>query len=75
MKYSEPIEDSVIATLRTGCEIKDMIANTVKEQPVKQFEIKIESMNYDLITNIKQKITAKNEKVPEVFSLCNNVPL
>ncbi len=27
----------------------------------------------DFITNIKQKITAKNEKVPEVFSLSDNV--
>ena len=32
-------------------------------------------MNDDFITNIKQKITAKNEKVPEVFSLCDNVLL
>ena len=29
-------------------------------------------MNDDFITNIKQKITAKNEKVSEVFSLCDN---
>ena len=29
-------------------------------------------MNDDFITNIKQKIPAKNEKIPEVFSLCDN---
>ena len=52
-----------------------MIANTIKELPVTLLEIKSEAMNDDFITNIKQKITAKNEKVPEVFSLCDNVLL
>ena len=74
-KYSEPIEDIIIAALRTYCEIKNMIGNNIKELPVKQLEIKSEAMNDDFITNIKQKITAKNEKVPEVFSLCDNVLL
>ena len=52
-----------------------MIANTIKELPVTLLKIKSEAMNYDFIINIKQKITAKNEKVPEVFSLCDNVLL
>ena len=74
-KYSEPFEDTIIAALRTDCEIKNMIANTIKELLVTLLEIKSEAMNDDFITNIKQKITAKNEKVPEVFSLCDNVLL
>ena len=74
-KYSEPFEDTIIAALQTDCEIKNMIANTIKELPVTLLEIKSEAMNGDFITNIKQKITAKNEKVPEVFSLCDNVLL
>ena len=61
--------------LRTDCEIKNMIANTIKELPVTLLEIKSEAMNDDFITNIKQKITAKNKIVPEVFSLCDNVLL
>ena len=69
-KYSEPFEDTIIAALRTDCEIKNMIANTIKELPVTVLEIKSEAMNDAFITNIKQKIT-----VPEVFSLCDNVPL
>ena len=72
-KYSEPFEDTIIAALRTDCEIKNMIVNTIKELPVTLLEIKSEAMNDDLFTNVKQKITAKNEKVPEVFSLCDNV--
>ena len=74
-KYSEPFEDTIIAALRTECEIKNMIANTIKELPVTLLEIKSEAMNDDFITNIQRKITAKNEKVPEVFSLCDNVLL
>ena len=52
-----------------------MIANTIKELPVTLLEIKSEAINDDFMTNIKQKITAKNEKVAEVFSLCDNVLL
>ena len=74
-KYSEPFEETIIAALQTDCEIKNMIANTIKELPVTLLEIKSKAINDDFITNIKQKITAKNEKVPEVFSLCDNILL
>ena len=75
LKYSEPFEDTIIVSLRTDCEIKNKIANTIKELPVTLLEIKSEAMKDDFITNIKQKITVKNEKIPEVFSLCDNVLL
>ena len=39
-KYSEPFEDIIIAALRTDSEIKNMIANTVKELLVMLLEIK-----------------------------------
>ena len=74
-KYSEPFEDTITAALWTDCEIKNMIANTIKELPVTLLEIKSEAMNNDFLTNIKQKITTKNEKVPEVFSLYDKVLL
>ena len=74
-KYSEPFKDTIIAALWTDCEIKNMIANTIKELPVTLHEIKSEAINDDFITDIKQKITAKNEKVPDVFSLWDNVLL
>ena len=60
-KYSEPFEDTIIAALQTDCEIKIMIANTIKELPVTLLEMKSEAMSADIIPNIKQKITAKNE--------------
>ena len=50
-----------------------MIVNTIKELPVTLLKIKSEAINDDFITNIKQKMTPKNEKVPEVFSLFDNV--
>ena len=74
-KFSEPFEDTIIAALQTNCEIKNMIANTIKELSMTLLEIKSKAMKGDFITNIKQKITAKNKKVPEVFSLCDNVLL
>ena len=47
--------------------MKNMIANTIKELPVTLLEIKSEAMNDDFITNIKQKITAKNEMYQKYF--------
>ena len=52
-----------------------MIANTIKELPLTLLEIKSVAMNDDFVTNIKQKITAKHGKVPEIFSHCDNVLL
>ena len=51
--YSEPFDDTIVATLRTDCEIKNIIANTIKELLVTLLEIIIESMNDNFITNIK----------------------
>ena len=73
-KYREPFEDKIIAALRTDCEIKNMISNIIKKLPVTLLEITSEAMNDDFITK-NQKITSKNGKVLEVFSLCDNVLL
>ena len=62
LKYSEPFEDTIITALRTDCEIRNMISNTVKELPVTLLEIKREAINDDFITNIKLKITVKKRK-------------
>ena len=75
-KFSEPFEDTIIAALRTDCEIKNMIANTIKELPVTQLEIKSEAMNDDFITNIKQKITAKKRKsIRSIFTMGQRPPI
>ena len=75
-RYSEPFEDTIIAALRTGWEIKNMIANTIKELPVTLLEIKSEAMNDDFITNIKQKITAKKRKsTRSIFTMWERPPI
>ena len=68
-------EDSIIATLRTNCEIKNMIANTVKKLPVTLADIKRKSQGDEFIQSIKNKIHDKDPNVPEVFSLCDDVLL
>ena len=62
LKYSEPFEDTIIATWRTDCEIKNMIANIIKELPVTLLEIKSEAINDDFITNINRKPQQKTKK-------------
>ena len=52
-----------------------MIVNTIKELPLTLLKLKVEAMNDDFITNMKQKITAKRNNIPEVFSLYDNVLL
>ena len=71
----EVFEDSIIATLRTDCGIKNMIANTVKEFPMTLADIKRESREDGFIRSIKSKIHDKDPNVPEVFSLCDDVLL
>ena len=71
----EVFENSIIATRRTDCEIKNMIANTVKELPVTLADIKGESWEDEFIQSIKKKIRNKDPNVPEVFSLCDDVLL
>ena len=72
---TEVFEDSIIATQRTNCESKSMIANTVKEFLVTLADIKRESREDEFIQSIKNKIHNKDPNVPEVFSLCDDVLL
>ena len=74
-KNTEVFEDSIIATLRTDCEIKNMIAKTVKEFPVILTDIIRESREDGFIQSIKNKIHDKDPNVREVFSLCDDVLL
>ena len=55
-KNTEVFEDSIIATLRTNCEIKNMITNTIRELPVTLADIKREALKEDFIHTTKNKI-------------------
>ena len=66
-KYSEPFEDTIIATLRTDCEIKNKIANTIKELPVTLLEIKSEAMKMTLLPILNKKSLQKTKKYQKYF--------
>ena len=74
-KNTKVFEDSIIATLRTYCDIKNMIAYTVKEFPVTSAGIKREYREDTFIQSFKNKIPDKDPNVPEGFSLCDDVLL
>ena len=66
-KNTEVFEDSIIATLRTNCKIKNMIAETMGELPVTFADIKRESLKDDFIHTTKNKIYNKDPNMPEFF--------
>ena len=72
---SEPQESSVIASLRTDCEIKNMMLNMIRELPVTPQKIKREAQEDEFISATKQKIADKNQCIADIFSLCDNVLL
>ena len=69
------LEDSVIAALRSDCEIKSIIEITVRDLPVTLSEIKSEAIKDDFINEIKQKIAPKDKGVSDVYSLCDSILL
>ena len=65
----------VIAALRSDCEIKSIIENTVRDLPVTLSEITSEAIEDNFINEIKQKIASKDNSVSAVYSLCNSILL
>ena len=66
-KNTEVFEDSIIATLRTNCEIKNMITDTIRELPSTLVDIKKEAQKDDFIHTTKNNIYNKDPNVSEVF--------
>ena len=63
-KNIEVFEDSIIATLRTNCEIKNMITETIREIPITLADVKREALKDDFIHTTKNKIYNKDPNVP-----------
>lgn len=74
-KHREPLEDTVIASLRTEGEIKTTLCNTVKELPVTLDQIKGEVLDDEFIRQTKTKIREKDQQSSDIFSLCDEVLL
>lgn len=72
-KATEPLEDTVIASLRAEDEVEENLANTIRELPVSLKDIKKEAVNDKYIIEIKDKLAKKDGKIQETFSLFDNV--
>ena len=59
---TEVFEDSIMAESRMNCEMKNMIANTIKVLPVILADIKWESREDEFIQSIKNRIYNKDPK-------------
>ena len=74
-KFSKPLEDTVIAVIKTKNEIKNVLHNTIREFMIILDEIRLKLWNDNFILKMKDKIKVKNRKVNEsnAFSLCDGV--
>lgn len=72
-KATEPLEDTVIASLRAEEEIKENLADTIRELPVSLKDIKKEAQNDAYITEIKAKLVQKDKRSQKTFSLVDNI--
>ena len=62
-KYCEPLEDTVILTLKDESEIKkNLLVNTVRELPVTAEEIKVKSETDDFIKKMKNPLRFKENR-------------
>ena len=71
-KFNEPFDDTVIGSLRSENEIKNVLFNTVSELPVTFDEIRTEAKKTILLVKIKNQITSagfKHKKVPQKIIL------
>ena len=76
-KFSEPLEDTVIAALHAESEVKGVLCNAIKELPVTLEEIRKRAESDAFIKKIKEQVGLKkrNEKGVSAFSICDNILL
>ena len=74
-KYKEPLEGTVIASLQSEEELKNILCNTVRELPVMLEQIKQEAPCDEYINQIKANIFEKDQRTTDVFSICDEVLL
>ncbi|XP_026441989.1 uncharacterized protein K02A2.6-like, partial [Papaver somniferum] len=69
-RTGEPLEDSVIASLRSERDYSSILCNTVKELPVTLDDIRKEAESDDFIKETKKKLQT-DEQVAEAFAICD----
>ena len=73
-RTGEPLEDLVIASLRSERDYSSILFNTVKELPVTLDDIREKAESDDFIRETKGKLQT-DEQVAEVFLTCDQVLL
>ena len=68
-------KDTVIVALRSENEVENTLNSTIRELPISLKEIKREALRDKFIREIKSKLSKKNTKIEETYSLCDNVLL
>ena len=71
----EPLEDTIIASLRTESIMSTVLCNTVRELPITLEEIRKEAAKDEFITHIKERIANKDEQVTNAYTLSDEVLL
>ena len=74
-KYKEPLEDTVMAPLKSEGKLKTALCNTVRELPVTLEQIKQVALRNGYINKIKAKIFFKDQRTTDVFSIYDEVLL
>ena len=74
-KMREPLEDTVIASLRTERDINNVLCNTVRELPVTLEEIKREALKDEFIRQTKERLENEDQQVTNAYTLCDGVLL
>ena len=74
-KMQEPLEDTVIASLRTESIMSTVLCNRVRELPGTQEEIRKDAEKDEFITEIKERIVNKDKQVTNAYTLCDEVLL
>ena len=68
LKYTEPLEETVIASLKFEMDVKYVLFNTV---PVTLEEIKFKTKFYKFINQTKKELMNRKVKTNDIFSTCN----
>lgn len=78
-KYTEPLEETVIAALRDESELLGLLCNTIRELPVTLDDVKKAAENDDFIKKMKKQVWLNEETIKGMsvspFSICDHVLL
>ena len=72
-KNTEPLEKTIIASLKSEMDEKYVLFNTVKERPVMLEEIKFKSKFDKFINQTKKELMNQKVKTNNIFSTCNDI--